>query len=226
MSGKTALDRAGRKSRPALGRSVRRTRLWGAVILMLLTAGAAPATTPTDQLRQHVERTLRILQDPGRRAEANPDERRAAIREIAESLFNFREMARRVLGPHWRGRTEAERVEFTELFTALLERAYLVRIEEYGGEHIRYDPAAIDGDLATVHTLFRTRRGAEIPIDYRMDLEDSRWLVYDVRIEGVSLIASYRSQFNRIIATSSWAERIRKMKAKIAEPPASAEGRG
>lgn len=74
--------------------------------------------------------------------------------------------------------------------------------------------------------MIRTKRGSEIPVDYRMDLEDSRWLVYDVRIEGVSLIASYRSQFNRIIATSSWAEMIKKLEAKIAEPPASADGRG
>jgi phospholipid transport system substrate-binding protein len=207
-------------------RTVRPPRLWGAIILVLLTAGAAPATTPADQLRQQLERALRILEDPKLRGEANAKERRTAIRDIAASIFDFRAMAMRSLGPHWHGRTEAERVEFAELFTALLEQAYLIRIEEYRGELIRYDPGEIAGDLATVHTLIHTKRGTEIPVDYRMAREGLRWLVYDVRIEGVSLIASYRSQFNRIIATSSWAELIKRMKAKIAEPPSSDEGSG
>jgi phospholipid transport system substrate-binding protein len=157
-----------------------------------------------------------ILHDPAFQGETKTRERCAAIRQVAASLFDFGEMARRALGRHWRARTPAERAEFTELFADLLERAYIARIEEYRGEPIRYRQGKIEGDRVTVHTMILTKGGAEVPVDYRMHREGDRWLVYDVLIEGISLVANYRTQFNRIIQTSSWDELVERMRAKTA----------
>src|SRR5919106_2441217 len=190
------------------------------IVLALMGAGKPATAAPADQVRQYVERALAVVHDPAFQGEAKARERRAAIRQVASGLFDFEEMARRSLGRHWRGRTAAERAEFTELFAELLERAYIVRIEEYRGELIRYRLGAIEEDRATVHTTIHTTTGAAVPVDYRMLREGTRWLVYDVVIEGVSLVANYRTQFNRIIRTSSWEELIQRMKAKTANAAA------
>jgi len=136
------------------------------------------------------------------------------VRQIAEEIFDFTETAKRSLGRHWHSRTPAERKEFVDLFATLLERSYLSKIELYNGERIAYLGDTIDGDQALVRTKILTRQGTEVPVDYKMFRHGDRWLVYDVIIEGVSLIANYRTQFNKIIQTSSYQELVRKMKSK------------
>ncbi|MBI4256350.1 MAG: ABC transporter substrate-binding protein, partial [Candidatus Rokubacteria bacterium] len=138
-------------------------------------------------------------------------------RRIANDIFDFSETAKRSLARHWQSRTPAEREEFVQLFGDLLERSYISKIELYGGEKIGYIGESMDGDLATVRTRIVTRHGSEIPIDYKMHHLGSRWLVYDVTIEGVSLVANYRTQFNKIIQTSSYAELVKRMKTKQEE---------
>jgi phospholipid transport system substrate-binding protein len=103
------------------------------------------------------------------------------------------------------------------LFSDLLERSYISRVELYGGEKIQYLGDTTEGDQARVMTKLLTKSGSEIPIEYRMHRRGDRWLVYDVVIEGVSLIANYRTQFNKIIQTSSYQELVRKMKTKQEE---------
>ncbi len=118
----------------------------------------------------------------------------------------------------WRGtgrpRTQAEKDEFVGLFTDLLERSYISKIELYGGEQIHFLGETIEGEGAVVRTKLVTKQGTEIPIDYRMLKRGDKWLVYDVVIEGVSLISNYRTQFNKIITTSSFQELMKKMKTK------------
>ena len=144
-------------------------------------------------------------------------DRRAAVRKIANDIFDFSETARRSLGRHWQGRTPAERDEFVQLFSDLLERSYIGKIETYGGEKIQYNGDTTEGDQAKVQTKLVTKGGGEIPIEYRMHKAGDRWLVYDVVIEGVSLVANYRTQFNKIIQTSSFKELMNKMKNKQQE---------
>ena len=136
-------------------------------------------------------------------------------------VFDFTETAKRALGRHWQGLAEKDRQEFTSLFTDLIERAYISKIERYSGERIAYAGEAVDGGLATVRTRFVTKQGTEVPVDYRMQQRGDRWLVYDVSVEGVSLINNYRTQFDKIIQTSSYAELVRKMKAAEFAAPAS-----
>jgi len=196
----------------------------GIVVLAGLVVWApapARAGAPTDQLKASVEQIIKVLEDPALRAEARSQERRAAIRKEAEGVFDFTETAKRALGRHWQGLAEKDRQEFTSLFTDLIERAYISKIERYSGERIAYAGEAMDGGLATVRTRFVTKQGTEVPVDYRMQQRGDRWLVYDVSVEGVSLINNYRTQFDKIIQTSSYAELVRKMKAAELSAPAS-----
>lgn len=153
---------------------------------------------------------VKVLQDPA----LDQTQRRAEIRAIALEAFDVAEAARRTLGPHWPKRTPAERQEFIGLFQGLLERGYLSRIGEYGGESVQYVGERIDGEYATVRALIVTQKGTQVPVEARVLLRDDRWRMYDVLIENVSLIASYRSQFDRVIRTSSYEELVRRLKAR------------
>lgn len=198
-------------------------RLAGVALAGLWLGAPAPAAAgpPTEQLKGSVEQIVKVLEDPALKPESKVKERRAAIRKEAEVVFDFSETAKRALGRHWQALSDKDRQEFTGLFTDLIERAYISRIERYTGERIAYASEAIDGALATVRTRFVTKKGTEIPVDYRMQQRGDRWLVYDVSVEGVSLINNYRTQFDKIIQTSSYAELVRKMKAAEIAAPAS-----
>ena len=195
-----------------------RSGLASAVVLaLLLVAAPGWAGQPTDQLRTEIDRVLKVLDDPELKKEGRARERRVEVRRIANDIFDFEETARRSLARHWAPRTPAERDEFVQLFADLLERSYISKIELYGGEKVDYVGETIDGDQATVKTKITTRQGTEIPVDYRMHKRGDKWLVYDVIIEGVSLVANYRVQFNKIITTSSYQELVKKMRDKQEE---------
>jgi phospholipid transport system substrate-binding protein len=170
-----------------------------------------------EQLRGSVDRVIQVLEDPKLKAEAKAAERRAALRKEAESIFDFTETAKRALGAHWRGLAPGQQQEFVSLFEDLLERAYVSKIEKYSGEKVTYLGDTVEGDLATVKTKFTTKQGTDIPVDYRLLRRGDRWLVYDVFVEGVSLVANYRTQFDRIMRTGSYDELVRRMKASQAE---------
>ena len=196
----------------------RRSALVGAALMVgLVGVRAGWAGAPTELLRVQIDRVVKTLEEPDLKREGKSRERRAAVRRIAEDIFDFAETAKRSLGRHWPPRTPAERKEFVDLFANLLERSYLSKIELYSGERIAYLGDTVEGDQATVRTRIVAKHGTEVPVDYKMFRHGDRWLVYDVIIEGVSLIANYRTQFNKIIQTSSYQELVRKMKAKQAE---------
>jgi phospholipid transport system substrate-binding protein len=192
-------------------------RAAASVLALAIVLPAAPALAgePTDQLRSSVEQVIKVLGDPA--LKGDQAKRRAAIREVANKTFDFNEAAKRSLGRHWQNLSEADRQEFTSLFTDLLERGYIARIEEYSGEQIAYTGDTADGAAATVKTRFTTKKGTDIPVDYRMLRKGDRWLVYDVSVEGLSLISNYRGQFNKIIETSSFQDLVRRMKARTEE---------
>src|SRR5713226_6000272 len=183
----------------------------------LVATAVAPAAAgvPTEQLRGAVERVLKTLDDPALKGEGKVGERRVAVRKIANEIFDFGEIAKRSMARHWPPLSEAQRNEFVGLFADLLERSYISKIETYGGEKIQYIAERADGEYATVSTKIMTKNGTEVPVDYRMIRRSGdRWLVYDVSIEGVSLVSNYRTQFNKIIQTSSYNELVSKLKNK------------
>ena len=195
-------------------RSLVRFALACTLLAVPVAARDAEAGAPTDQLRTQVDRVLQLLDDPGLKAPDRARERRATVRKMADEIFDFGETARRSLGRHWAARTPQERDEFVKLFGDLLERSYISKIELYGGEKIQYVGDRIEGDTALVQSKLLTKTGSEVPIEYRMLKKGERWLVYDVVIEGVSLVANYRTQFNKIIQTSSFQELVKKMKTR------------
>ena len=189
-----------------------------AVALLTLPISLAHAGEPTDQLKQRVDEILRTVEAAGK---SRPGQPRSEVRRIAETIFDYPETARRALGPHWAQRTPAEQTEFVALFADLLDRAYLSKLDQYQGEKVRYVNEAVDGDQATVKTTIVMPRGSEVPVEYRMHKVNDRWLVYDVIIEGVSLVSNYRQQFNKIIQTESYPALVTKLRNKQAEPAAS-----
>src|SRR5438309_4203140 len=192
-----------------------------ALFALLLVPLAGPdrawAGAPTDQLRAQIDRAVKILEDPELKKDGRQKDRRGAVRQVANDIFDFSETAKRSLARHWAPRTQAEREEFVGLFTDLLERSYISKIDLYGGEKIQFVGETIEGEGAVVRTKLVTKQGTEIPVDYRMHRRGDKWLVYDVVIEGVSLIANYRTQFNKIITTSSFQELVKKMRTKQEE---------
>ncbi|MGH7335435.1 MAG: MlaC/ttg2D family ABC transporter substrate-binding protein [Candidatus Rokuibacteriota bacterium] len=187
------------------------------MILALVAGREAGAGAPTDQLRTQIERVLKTVEDPELKKAGKANERREAVRRVAAETFDFTEMSKRALARHWQARTPAEREEFVKLFADLLERAYVFRIENYGGERIAYNGDTIEGDVALVRTKIITKQGTDVPVDYRMLKRNDRWLAYDVVIEGVGLINNYRTQFNKIIQTSSYQALVDRMKNKQIE---------
>jgi len=188
--------------------------LAAALLLVAPGPGKVWAGAPTDQLRSQINRTIQILDDPELKKPGKSKDRRAAVRQVANDIFDFGETAKRSLARHWAARSQAERDEFVQLFADLLERSYISKIELYGGEKIQFVGESVEGEGAVVRTKLVTKQGTEIPIDYRMLKRGDKWLVYDVVIEGVSLISNYRTQFNKIITTSSFQELMKKMKTK------------
>lgn len=189
----------------------------GSLLLLPVTAWAG---APTDRLRPAMDEVIRILEDPALKPESRVADREARVRAAVVDLFDYPEMARRTLGLHWRSLGEREREEFTELFRALLEHTYLPNIALYRGERVRFVGESVDGDVATVQSLVITARTQkEVPVAYRLRQRDGRWLVYDISVEGISLISNYRSQFNEIIQRGSYQELVKRIKQKLAAPP-------
>ena len=188
-------------------------RVLAAATVVLWLASPAEAGPPTDAVKQGVDRVLAIVAKPG--------DHPAEIRAVAQELFDFEETARRTLGRHWNARSPEERREFVTLFTDLLERVYVKRIEEGAGGTVRYVGESTEDDEATVRTVVVTKQGTEVPLDYRMHRRDGRWRIYDVNVEGVSLVANYRTQFNKVIQTESYDALVARLRSKDAEPAAS-----
>jgi phospholipid transport system substrate-binding protein len=194
----------------------------------VLVAAAAEAGAPTDIVRKHVDEALEILSKPALQGEANAARRRESIRKIAHEAFDFPDMARRTLGQHWRQRSPQEQERFTRLFTALLERAYFTRIDSYQqGNSVKYLGEDVEGGGATVKTHVVTDKGSTIPVDYLMHQVEGRWRIHDVKVEGVSLVANYRAQFNKVIVSASFDELLRRLEERSgSSPSASPTGTG
>lgn len=185
-----------------------------AALLLCATATAAPAMTPTETVKTRVEAALQNLSQTSASRPESIEQRRAELRRAADSLFDFTEMGRRALGRHWADRTPAEREEFVKLFTDLIARSYIGKIDHYAGETIAYTAERVDGDEASVQSRVVTAKGSQIPVEYRLHRINDGWSAYDVFVENVSLVGTYRSQFDRIIRSESFASLLRRLREK------------
>ena len=193
----------------------------GLTILLLVQPVWVAAGVPGDQVRQSADKLLAILKDPQLKGESKKNERRDKLKEVIYQRFDFTEMARRSLGSEWRRRSPEEQREFVKLSTGLLERAYLDNIESYNGEKFRYLKEQEDNNHAQVDTKIVGNKGQEFSVNYRLHNRNGDWKVYDVVIEDISLVNNYRSQFNRVLATSSYEDLVNRMKGKTLSAPAT-----
>jgi phospholipid transport system substrate-binding protein len=184
------------------------------IALILVACGPVYAMTPTETVKDRVDKALQTLSHMPTGTPEAAEQRRAEIRRVADGLFDFPEMSKRALGRHWAERSPAERDEFVKLFSELMARAYLGKMDRYAGERITYIGERVDGDLATVESRAITAKKSEVPIEYRLRRVGERWTVYDIIIDSVSLLGTYRSQFDRIIQTNSFAELLKRMRQK------------
>ena len=189
---------------------------WPALVGVIYLFVALPlsAGAPSDQTRATIEKVLTILKEP-----AAKSQRRDRLRQAIYPSFDFAEMAKRSLGAHWQRRNPTEQQEFVKLFTDLVESSYVDAIESYNGEKVVVANEKQDKDLAEVNTKIITKKGEEFAIDYKLHEASGSWKIYDAVIENVSLVNNYRSQFNRVIAKSSYEDLMAKMKDKQFEAP-------
>ena len=185
------------------------------LFFILLIAVPVRAAEPTEAIKQTTDKILSIITDPAFKPSSKTAEREKLIRQAVDERFDWDEMARRSLATHWAKRTPEERKEFVPLFADLLERTYMKKVEDYSGEKVLYERETKDGDYATVRIKIVTKKNKDIPVEYRLKKEGNDWLIYDVSIEGVSLVNNYRTQFNSIITQASYENLIKRLKEKV-----------
>ncbi len=193
--------------------------LYGAIcVVFIFCLSLAPAAVPTacagdatDQIRETADAVIAVLNNK----ELRKPERRKQLREIVDKRFDFAEMAKRSLGPEWNRRAPEEKKEFVSLFSDLLENTCIRKIERYEHERVIYTGERVEGSYAAVRTKVVTDQGVEIPVEYRIFKKGTKWEVYDIIIEGVSLVNNYRSQFSSIINSDTYAGLVKKLKEKV-----------
>ncbi len=186
-----------------------------AFMLMGPTPGQAAAVTASNTLRLAIDQMLHIFRDDTLKGPSQTQTRRQALRAVVEGVIDFPDVAQRALGPHWQARTELERGEFVAIFKDLMTYSYINTMETYVGQNVVAESK--NEDLTRVVTKVQGRQGRPSSVEYRMHRREDRWLVYDIFVDGVSLVRNYRAQFNTLVRTSSYAQLLRRMRARVTE---------
>jgi len=188
-----------------------------AVGLLAISLSAWAENSPLELLRSAITQVTAALSNSASQGEEQQQERIKQVWTIVEPYFDLRDMAQRALGVHWRERTEEERREFVQLFTALIEKTYSSTLTRYTSDvQFAFDGQRIDGDFAEVDTrLIAPSLDKPIPIQYHLHRVGGEWRIYDVVIDNVSLVHNYRNQFNRILSQSSYNELVQSIKKKL-----------
>src|SRR5574341_284151 len=187
-------------------------------ILSIIFALAGEARTlaagpPTEAVRSSINEVIRILQDESLKKPEKAKERRQILEKVIGKRFSYEEMSKRALAAQWQKLNDNERKEFVELFQAFLSNSYADRITGYSGEQVQYLNERLEQGYAEGRTKVVSGK-TESPLDYRMRNKDGDWRVYDVVIDGVSLVNNYRGQFSKIIRDSSYADLVEKLRKK------------
>ena len=192
--------------------------LWHGIVLILMTL-VFPATSfageATKEIKETTDKIIAIISDPAFKGTNKRSERDRLLRKVVDERFDWREMSRRTLARHWKERSDKEKRLFVDLFGKLLERTYMDRVGGYSGEKVLYEGEKVDGKYGIVKVKIITKKETEIPVKYRVKKKKGEWFIYDISVQGVSLINNYRKQFNSIIIKSSFNDLMKKLKAKV-----------
>jgi phospholipid transport system substrate-binding protein len=181
--------------------------------MLLTSAGGAAAASPTETVQVAVKQVF-PEQGGSTVQKVSAEQRRAQIRQVTESLFDFEQMSRVSLGAYWTQVSPAEKDEFIRLFGNLVATSYMGKIEQYAGEPISFVGERVEGNAAVVQSRVVTPKGSQIQIEYRLAKAGDRWAVYDLYVDGVSLVANYKTQFARIIQRGSFADLLKALRQK------------
>ena len=185
------------------------------LFLLLIVSLQVYAGVPLDTVEGHVSNVLGVLRDPALTGEANKEAKAKKIEAISDEMFDYVALSRLTLGKSWKKFSGEQRREFVKLYRAILEKAYMDRILAYTDEKVTFDKELmLSKKKAEVQTTVVTK-SADIPIYYRVYLKDGKWRVYDVIIEGISLIKNYRTQFREILANNPPEEVLKILREKV-----------
>lgn len=183
--------------------------------MTLAISGASIAGGPTEDVRETTDKLIAIVSDPAMKTSDMAAERARRIRAAVDERFDWREMSKRTLARYWKKRSDREKEKFIDLFGKLLERTYLDKVEGYSGEKVLYVSEKVEGKYGIVIVRIVTKNDTEILVKYKLKNKGGEWLVYDISIEGVSLVNNYRKQFNSIMTRSSYGDLVKKLRTKV-----------
>jgi len=184
-------------------------------LVWLLAVGPALAGAPLDFIQQSVDKLFDVLNDPRYQGEQGKLEQQEVLFDMSKDIFDYIELSRRTLGRNWNELTTEQRMEFTDLYSRLLKNAYIDKIQSYTDQAVEIKrEIMLGGDKAVVET-YVVDAGKRVPIDYSLVLNKEGWRVYDVKVEGVSLVKNYRTQFNEILSGSPPEEMLRILREKV-----------
>lgn len=187
--------------------------IYAVVMIFMLVLPVHASTGPTEQLKPTLDKLVTILGDPSLKGAENKTVRRQKIMTTISERFDFQEMSKRVLSRTWREINQEQKQYFTRLMTKLLENNYIGQLENYSGQKIEYVGERIKENKAQVSTLIESN-GAKFPVHYILAQDGERWMVYDINIEGVSLVRNYRAEFKSIIRKDKFEGLVRTLEEK------------
>jgi phospholipid transport system substrate-binding protein len=185
-------------------------RLLAGVLILLFSVPSFALPEPQAQVETMVNSVLSVMQS----TEMSPEEKKLQISGRVQKFLNVESMSRRTLGAYWDGATEEQREHFSQLFVRVLEGTYLSRIEDYSDGAVQYLKQRVKEDKAIIDTVIVSKE-LEIPVQYKMIYTDGSWQVFDLVIEGVSLVRNYRESYGEIIRRDGYDGLFALMEEKV-----------
>ncbi len=205
----------------------RQGKIWLAVLTLIAACVCAQSSSvyakageATAAMKSTIDQVVGILENEELKKPERADERRVLLKQAVGARFDYDEMTKRSLGKQWSKLDDAQRREFVQLFTDLLAASYANKIEGYSGEQIQYLNERTKGKYAEVKTKVVSGK-TKIPLDYRLMYRSNEWRVYDVVVDGVSLVRNYRGQFSKILRSESYEELLRRLREKVEKSSSS-----
>ncbi len=194
---------------------MKKRRIGFLLLLGLMFPLGVYSAVPFETVKAHVNRVFEVLRDPALKGESGNKTKREKLRSMSEEMFDFTELSKRSLGQNWNKLNPDQQKEFTKLFKSLLEDTYADKIMSYTDEKVIFKKESFLSDKTVeVQTTIVTKT-SEVPINYRVIEENGHWKVYDVVVEGVSLIGNYRTQFREILATKTPEALLETLRKKV-----------
>ncbi len=188
-----------------------------AVSVLILLAYNAQAGVATDRIKTATDKLIKIVSNNDLNPPEMADKRALMIREAVDKVFDWAAFSQRALGRHWKELNKKEKEEFIPLFGKLIEQTYMDKTRQYSGQQMNFINEELDEKYGSVDAEVIIKNDVNVPIQFRVLKKNETWFIYDVKIEGISLVNNYRVQFNNIINKSGYTELVSKLKNKVNE---------